>query len=262
MEENRSAILIPETAKIRVKDFNLYYGGFHALKDITVSFEKNTITAVIGPSGCGKSTFLRSINRMNDTIKGVSTRGQILLDGKDIYGPGVDVTWLRSRVGMVFQRPVVFPLSVFDNVACALRVQGITDRTLLSDIVEESLKAVDLWDELKGNLKQPALSLSLGNQQKLCIARAISTRPDVILLDEPCSALDPIATLRIEELMWTLREKYTIVIVTHNMQQAARASDYTIFMLDGQLVEWGPTKDIFTNPKDRRTEGYITGKLA
>lgn len=248
--------------KIRVEKFNLYYGDFRALKDIETSFKKNAITAVIGPSGCGKSTFLRSINRMNDTVQGVSTRGQILLDGENIYGPDVDVIWLRSRVGMVFQRPVVFPLSIFDNVACAPRVQGITGSAVLSDIVEESLMAVDLWDDLKGRLEQPALSLSLGNQQKLCIARTISIEPDVILFDEPCSALDPVATLRIEELMWALREEYTIVIVTHNMQQAARASDYTVFMLDGQLIEAGPTNKVFTKPEDFRTEKYITGKLA
>ncbi len=263
MEEGRSENLNGngKDQKIRVEKFDLYYGDFHALEDIETSIKKNAVTAVIGPSGCGKSTLLRSINRMNDTVRGVSTRGQILLDGENIYGPDVDVTWLRSKVGMVFQRPVVFPLSVFDNVACAPRVQGITDSAMLSDIVEQSLKAVDLWDDLKFRLEQPALSLSLGNQQKLCIARTISIKPDVILFDEPCSALDPVATLRIEELMWALREEYTIIIVTHNMQQAARASDYTVFMLDGQLIEVGPTGKIFTKPADVRTEKYITGKL-
>jgi len=261
LETYRSQDFGDKAEKIRVEKFNLYYGNFHALKDIDAVIVENAITAVIGPSGCGKSTFLRSINRMNDTVEGVSTTGRILLDGEDIYRPDVDVTWLRSKVGMVFQRPVVFPLSVFDNVACAPRLQGTTDRAELVDIVERSLDAVGLWDQLEHKLKEPALSLSLGDQQKLCIARAISVEPEVVLFDEPCSALDPVNTLKIEELMWGLREHYTIVIVTHNMQQAARVSDYTMFMLDGRLIEYGPTSSIFTKPQDPRTEKYITGKL-
>lgn len=248
-------------AKVEARKFNLYYGDFHALKDITVRFNEKVITAVIGPSGCGKSTFLRSINRMNDTIPGVRASGELLLDGKNVYDTDVDLVWLRSRVGMVFQRPVVFPQSIFENIACAPRIRGITGRAELKEIVEISLLAVDLWKELKDKLDEPATGLSLGNQQKLCIARAISTSPDVLLLDEPCSALDPVATLKIEDLMWQLREKYTIVIVTHNMQQAARASDYTMFMLSGELVEFGPTSSVFTNPSDPRTEKYVTGKL-
>lgn len=248
-------------AKVRAKDFRLYYGSFEALKGLTVSFPDKSVTAIIGPSGCGKSTFLRSINRMNDLIEGVRVTGEIDYAGVNVYDPSVDLTWLRSRIGMVFQRPVAFPLSIYDNVACAPRVQGITTKSELDEIVERSLKGVALWEEVKDILHKPALGLSLGNQQKLCIARAISTEPEVLLLDEPASALDPIATLKLEELMWELREKYTIVIVTHNMQQASRASDYTMFMLSGEIVEMGPTKEVFTNPSDIRTEKYVTGKL-
>ncbi|MGE5580145.1 MAG: phosphate ABC transporter ATP-binding protein PstB [Bacillota bacterium] len=247
--------------KIIARNFELYYGKFRALKGLTASFRKNAITAIIGPSGCGKSTFLRSINRMNDRIEGVSVKGEIALDGVDVYGSGVDLTWLRSRIGMVFQRPVVFPLSVFDNVAVASRIQETRNRAEVEDTVERSLREVALWDEVKDCLRAPALELSLGNQQKLSIARAIATRPDVILLDEPCSALDPQATLKIEELMWFLRDAYTIIIVTHNMQQASRASDFTMFMLDGEIVEFRPTSDLFTNPKDVRTENYVTGRI-
>lgn len=248
--------------KIVVSDFSLYYGDFQALKRISVGFPAGAITAIIGPSGCWKSTLLRSINRMNDLIEGVRIEGSILLDGVNVYDPGTDLLWLRSRVGMVFQRPVVFPLSVFDNVAVSLKVQGIYDRATLEETVERCLRDVGLWDEVKDHLNMPAQRLVPGNQQKLCIARAIATRPDVILLDEPCSALDPIATLKIEELMWSLREKYTIVIVTHNMQQASRASDYTLFMLGGEVVEFGPTRRVFTSPRDERTEKYVTGRLA
>ncbi|HHY75844.1 MAG TPA: phosphate ABC transporter ATP-binding protein [Firmicutes bacterium] len=248
-------------AKVVARDFRLYYGDFMALKGLNAAFPDRSITAIIGPSGCGKSTFLRSINRMNDLIKGTRVEGEILYEGKNVYDPSVDLTWLRSRIGMVFQRPVAFPLSIYDNVACAPRVQGITKKSELDEIVEWSLRSVGLWDEVKDDLKKSALGLSLGNQQKLCIARAISTNPEVILLDEPASALDPIATLKLEDLMWTLREKYCLVIVTHNMQQAARASDYTVFMLGGEIVEVGPTRQVFTNPKDPRTERYITGKL-
>lgn len=248
-------------ARVWAKDFRLYYGSYEALKGLTVSFPDKNITAIIGPSGCGKSTFLRSVNRMNDLYEGVRTEGEINYAGVNVYGPKLDLTWLRSKIGMVFQRPVAFPLSIYDNVACAPRVQGVKGKDLLDVIVERSLRAVALWEDVKDALKKPALSLSLGNQQKLCIARAISTEPEVILLDEPASALDPIATLKLEDLMWELREHYTIVIVTHNMQQAARASDYTMFMLAGEIVEMGPTKEVFTNPKDSRTEKYVTGKL-
>lgn len=248
-------------AKVRARGFKLYYGDFQALKGLDAAFPDKSITAIIGPSGCGKSTFLRSINRMNDLIEGVRVAGEITYAGTNIYDPSVDLMWLRSRIGMVFQRPVAFPLSIYDNVACAPRVQGITKRSELDEIVERSLKSVGLWDDVKDDLRKSALGLSLGNQQKLCIARAISTNPDVILLDEPASALDPIATLRLEDLMWELRENYCLVIVTHNMQQASRASDYTVFMLGGEIVEMGPTRQVFTNPKDPRTEKYITGKL-
>ncbi|MEX0975244.1 MAG: phosphate ABC transporter ATP-binding protein PstB [Bacillota bacterium] len=247
--------------KIQVKDFELYYGTFRALKGLKAKFAPNAITAIIGPSGCGKSTFLRSINRMNDLVEGVSVKGEIALDGANVYGEGIDLTWLRSRIGMVFQRPVTFPLSVFDNVAAAPRVQGVTDRGEIAEAVERSLRSVALWDEVKDRLHRPATDLSLGNQQKLSIARAVATKPDVILLDEPCSALDPLATLQIEDLMWSLRDDYTIIIVTHNMQQASRASDHTMFMLDGEIVEYRSTKELFTNPKDVRTDNYVTGRI-
>jgi phosphate transport system ATP-binding protein len=250
-----------EIAKIELKEFELYYGDFRVLKKISTTFARSSITAIIGPSGCGKSTLLRSINRMNDLIEGVRVAGEILLDGKNIYDPDVDLIWLRARIGMVFQRPVAFPLSIFDNVAAAPRVRGIANRTELEQIVEKSLKAVGLWSDVKNSLGQTASTLSLGDQQKLSIARAIATEPDVVLFDEPCSALDPIATHTVEDLMRSLSENYTIIIVTHNMQQAARASDYTMFMLDGNIVEYGPTRNLFTNPKDIRTENYVTGKL-
>lgn len=248
-------------SKIEVRDFRLFYGDLRALAGLDTSFPKNRITAIIGPSGCGKSTFLRSLNRMNDLIDGVRIEGEILLDGTNVYDPSVDVTYLRSCIGMVFQRPVVFPLSIYENVAVAPRVQGISSRRELDEIVEKSLTAVGLWADVKDRLGSPALSLSLGNQQKLCIARAVSTEPEVVLLDEPASALDPIATLKIEELMWELRDRYTIVIVTHNMQEAARASDYTMFMQGGEIVEFSETKALFTNPWDIRAENYVTGRL-
>ena len=248
-------------AKVSAKDFELYYGDFRALKGLTASFPKNRITAIIGPSGCGKSTFLRSLNRMNDLIEGVRTKGSVALDDVNVYAPSVDLTWLRSKIGMVFQRPVVFPLSIYENVAAAPRVQGVTSKGSLDDIVEKSLVSVGLWDDVKSKLHGPATGLSLGNQQKLCIARSVSTGPEVVLLDEPCSALDPIATLKIEGLMWDLRDKYTIIIVTHNMQQASRASDYTMFMMSGEIVEYNDTKALFTNPADAKTENYVTGRL-
>lgn len=251
----------PGRSEVEARGFRLFYGDFEALKGLSISFAPNSITAVIGPSGCGKSTFLRSINRMNDLVPEVRIEGEVLFQGVNVYDPGVDLTWLRSRIGMVFQRPAVFPLSIFDNVASAPRVQGIKSGFRLQDIVERSLRAVGLWEEVKGRMRDPALDLSLGNQQKLCIARAIATSPEVILLDEPCSALDPVATLKIEELMWELREDFTLIIVTHSMQQASRASDYVVFMLDGSIVEHGPTKEVFTNPKNSATERYITGRL-
>jgi len=226
-----------------------------------MAIKERQITGLIGPSGCGKSTFLRCLNRMNDTIPGTRVEGTVLLDGQDIYAPGTAVVELRRRVGMVFQRPNPFPQSVFNNVAFGPRVLGLHRNGRLADIVEESLRGAVLWDEVKNDLRQDALSLSLGQQQRLCIARAIAVKPEVILMDEPCSALDPIDTLQIEELMRMLKESYTIVIVTHNMQQAARVSDWTGLFWLGELVEFGATQDIFTNPKQELTENYITGRL-
>lgn len=248
-------------AKIELNNFNLYYGEHQVLKGISAIIAANSVTAIIGPSGCGKSTLLRSINRMNDLIDGVRITGEILLDGKNIYEPDVDLIWLRARIGMVFQRPVAFPLSIFDNVAAAPRVRGIVNEDHLARIVKKSLQAVGLWSDVQHCLNQSALSLALGDQQKLCIARAIATQPDVLLFDEPCSALDPISTHVIEDLMRALSKRFTIIIVTHNMQQAARASHYTMFLLDGNIVEYGPTRELFTNPKDIRTENYVTGKI-
>ncbi len=246
--------------KMSVQDLHLFYGDFHALKGISLPIREKQITALIGPSGCGKSTFLRCLNRMNDTIAGVRISGQVLLDGQDIYGPTCDVVNLRQRVGMVFQRPNPFPQSIFDNVAFGPRVLGMHKSRSLDDIVRNSLEAAALWDEVKGNLKQSALNLNAGQQQRLCIARVLAVEPEVILMDEPCSALDPEATLAIEELMRRLEENYTIVIVTHNMQQAARASDWTGFFWLGELIEYGPTEQIFTKPAQKITEDYITGR--
>jgi len=251
--------------KLETRDNSLYYGDFQALRDISMEIRAKQITAIIGPSGCGKSTLLRSFNRMNDLIPGVRVEGRVFLDGQDIFN-GMDVVELRRRVGMVFQRPNPFPKSIFDNVAYGPRAHGIRDKTRLAEIVEKSLKAAALWDEIKDDLHKPALALSGGQQQRLCIARALAVEPEVILMDEPCSALDPIATLHIEELMRELVREYTIVIVTHNMQQAARVSDYTAFLLmneqrAGELIEYGLTKDVFTNPRDKRTEDYITGRF-
>ncbi|MGC8874415.1 MAG: phosphate ABC transporter ATP-binding protein PstB [Chloroflexia bacterium] len=246
--------------KIQVHDLSFYYGRYRALSGITLEIEDRQITALIGPSGCGKSTFLRCLNRMNDTIPGARVKGRILLDGEDIYAPDTNVVELRRRVGMVFQRPNPFPQSIFDNVAFGPRVRGLARGRALADLVEESLRAAALWDEVKDNLRQDALNLSLGQQQRLCIARAIAVRPEVILMDEPCSALDPIATLEIEELMQQLKERYCIVVVTHNMQQAARVSDWTGFFWLGELVEYAPTRTIFTNPSQKLTEDYITGR--
>jgi phosphate transport system ATP-binding protein len=246
--------------KIEVVGLNLYYGHFHALKGVTVSIRPRTITAIIGPSGCGKSTLLRCFNRMNDVTKGVRVTGRISLDGADILGPAVSLTRLRRQVGLVFQRPNPFPLSVFDNVAYGLRVHGEADKARLRAVVETSLRATRLWDEVKDRLDAPALGLSPEQQQRLCISRLVAVEPEVLLMDEPCSALDPIATGHIEDLMRQLSERYTIVIVTHNMQQAARVSSETAFMLLGDLVESGPTIRIFENPQDKRTEEYVSGR--
>lgn len=231
------------------------------MKGVSAGFREDAITAIIGPSGCGKSTLLRCINRMNDRIPNARVEGRVLIEGRNIYAPDYDVIELRRRVGMVFQRPTIFPISVFDNVAVAPRVHGVTSAADLEPVVHRALSEVNLWDDLKDNLRSPALELSIGQQQQLCIARAIATRPDIVLLDEPCSALDPYTTLRIEDLLSQLADDYTIIIVTHNMQQAARASDYTIFMLNGEVIESGPSKDLFMNPRDRRTNDYVTGRL-
>jgi phosphate transport system ATP-binding protein len=254
--------------KIEIQDLSLFYGKFRALGNVTVSVPANHITAIIGPSGCGKSTLLRSLNRMNDLVPNVHVQGQILLDGDNIYAPGVDIVNVRRRVGMVFQRPNPFPKSIYDNVAYGPRLYGISQRTQLDGLIEQSLRQAALWEEVKDKLNQSGMALSGGQQQRLCIARALAVQPEVILMDEPASALDPIATLKIEELMQSLKSTYTIVIVTHNMQQAARVSDFTAFMMidnpqnrTGVLVEYGPTAQIFTNPKKKQTEDYVTGRF-
>ncbi|MGI1691146.1 phosphate ABC transporter ATP-binding protein PstB [Thermoanaerobacter uzonensis] len=246
--------------KIQVKDLDLFYGDVQALKKINLDVEENSVLALIGPSGCGKSTFVRTLNRMNDLIEGVKISGTVLLDGQDIY-KDVDVIELRKRVGMVFQKPNPFPMTVYDNVAYGPRIHGIKDKKKLNEIVEKSLMAAALWDEVKDRLSKSALSLSGGQQQRLCIARTLAVEPEVILMDEPTSALDPISTMKIEELINELKNKYTIIIVTHNMQQAGRVSDYTAFFLNGELIESGPTDRVFYNPKDKRTEDYITGRF-
>lgn len=247
-------------SKIEVKNFNFYYGSFQALTDLNINIRQNQITALIGPSGCGKSTFLRSLNRMNDTIAGARAEGEVLLDGANIYARNIDVVELRQRIGMVFQRPNPFPQSIYDNVAFGPRVLGMAHNGGLEQIVQESLEGAALWDEVKHRLQDSALDLNPGQQQRLCIARAIAVKPEVILMDEPCSALDPVATLSVEELMRQLAATYTIVIVTHNMQQAARASDYTGFFWLGELVEFSKTSNLFTNPQQELTEAYITGR--
>ena len=246
--------------KFCIQNMNLYYGDFHALKDVSMNIPANEITAFIGPSGCGKSTFLKSLNRMNDLVEGCRIFGSLQLDGEDIYGD-IDVNHLRKRVGMVFQNPNPFPMSVYDNIAYGPRTHGIHSKAKLDEIVERSLKQAAIWDELKDRLKKSALGLSGGQQQRLCIARALAIEPEVILMDEPTSALDPISTLKIEELLLQLKDQYTIAIVTHNMQQASRIADYTAFFLVGEMVEYGPTKDVFGMPKDKRTEDYITGRF-
>jgi phosphate transport system ATP-binding protein len=246
--------------KILVRDFSFYYGDFQALIDISMPIPEKQITALIGPSGCGKSTFLRSLNRMNDTIKNTRAEGEVLLDGKNVYDPDVDVVELRQRIGMVFQRPNPFPQSIYNNVAYGPRILGMDKNGDLDAMVEESLRGAVLWDEVSHRLDDDAQSLNPGQQQRLCIARAIAVKPEVILMDEPCSALDPVATLAVEELMRQLSVDYTIVIVTHNMQQAARASDWTGFFWLGRLVEFSLTDDLFTSPKEQLTESYITGR--
>ena len=247
-------------AKITVKDLDLFYGSHQALKKINMDIEKNEVTAFIGPSGCGKSTFLRTLNRMNDLIDDVKITGEVLIDGEDIY-KSKDVIALRTKVGMVFQKPNPFPMSIYDNIAYGPRVHGIKDRKKLDKIVEESLKSAAIWDEVKDRLKTSAMGLSGGQQQRLCIARTLAVSPDVILMDEPTSALDPISTSKVEELMDELKKQYTVVIVTHNMQQAGRIADKTAFFLTGEVVEFGKTDDIFYKPRDKRTEDYITGRF-
>lgn len=247
--------------KIKSTNLNLFYGDKHALKDVNLDIEKNKITAFIGPSGCGKSTFLKTLNRMNDYVDHVKITGEIILDNENIYDTRVDTTVLRKKVGMVFQQPNPFPMSIYDNVAYGPRIHGIKNKKQLDEIVERSLKAAALYDEVADRLHSSALGLSGGQQQRLCIARCLAVEPEVILLDEPTSALDPISTLKIEELLMELKDKYTIVIVTHNMQQASRIADYTAFFLVGEMVEYGKTKDIFSIPQDKRTEDYITGRF-
>ena len=246
---------------ITVNDLCLWYGSTQALKNVSINIEKNSITALIGPSGCGKSTFLKTRNRMNDLIQGVKITGEVKYDGKDIFAPGTDVNELRKNIGMVFQKPNPFPMSVYDNIAYGPRTHGIRSKAKLDDIVERSLRDAAIWDEVKDRLKKSALGLSGGQQQRLCIARALAVEPDVLLMDEPTSALDPISTSKIEDLAMDLKTKYTIVIVTHNMQQAVRISDYTAFFLLGDLVEYGSTEKMFEQPADKRTEDYITGRF-
>ena len=255
------AASILESPMVEIDHLSLYYGEKLALKDVSMSVPKHRVTAYIGPSGCGKTTLLRCINRMNDLVDGVRILGTVRIGGTDIYDRGMDVTELRKRVGMVFQKSNPFPKTIFENVAYGPRILGVKSRSDLEGIVERSLRAAALWDEVSDRMHESALGLSGGQQQRLCIARAIAVEPDVLLMDEPCSALDPIATARIEELMLELKNSYTIVIVTHNMQQAARVSDYTGFMLLGELAEYGVTRELFTNPRDKRTEDYITGRF-
>ena len=246
---------------ISAKDVNFYYGSFHALKNITLGIERNTVTAFIGPSGCGKSTFLRLLNRMNDLIEGTRLSGEIRIDGEDIYGRDVEVVELRKKVGMVFQKPNPFPKTIYENVAYGLRVNGVRDRRLIDERVESSLKGAALWDEVKDKLKKSAFELSGGQQQRLCIARALAVRPSILLMDEPASALDPISTSKIEDLIYELKKEYTIVIVTHNMQQAARVSDRTAFFYMGELVEYDQTQQMFLNPSKEVTQNYVTGRF-
>ena len=247
--------------RIEVENLNVYFDELHILKDVSLKIPKNAVTSLIGPSGCGKSTFIRTLNRMNDLISTFKMEGTVLLDGEDIYNPKVDVVNLRKKVGMVFQKPNPFPKSIFDNVAYGLRVHGVNDKDVLAQKVEESLKAAALWDEVENILEKSAMGLSGGQQQRLCIARTIAVEPEVILMDEPCSALDPISTTKIEDLIHKLKNDFTIIIVTHNMQQATRVSKHTAFFLHGEIVESGLTERIFIEPEDKRTEDYITGRF-
>lgn len=247
--------------KISTSDLNLYYGNNHALKNINLDIYENQITAFIGPSGCGKSTYLKTLNRMNDLVPNVTINGKVLIDGEDIYDPKVDTTLLRKKVGMVFQQPNPFPMSIYDNIAYGPRIHGIKGKAELDAIVEKSLRGAALWDEVKDRLKRSALGLSGGQQQRLCIARALAVEPEILLMDEPTSALDPISTLKIEDLMGELKKNYTVVIVTHNMQQATRIADYTAFFLMGEVVEYAPTTDLFSHPREKKTEDYITGRF-
>ena len=261
-----SSILVDEKTvdrktKIRTANVNLHYGQFHALKGINLSMPEKTVTALIGPSGCGKSTYLRLFNRMNDLIPNVKIDGDVLIDGDDIYGRGMKVDELRKNVGMVFQKPNPFPKTIFENVAYGLRVNGVTDKKFITERVERSLQQAAIWEEVKDKLKKSAFELSGGQQQRLCIARALAVEPSIVLMDEPASALDPISSAKIEELIYELKNKYTIVIVTHNMQQAGRVSDFTAFFYMGELIESDTTKNIFTNPKNPRTQNYITGRF-
>lgn len=247
-------------SKISTDKLNLYYGAKHALKDITIRIRSHTVTALIGPSGCGKSTFLKSLNRMNELTGCVRTEGKVYLDGEDIYGPGMDVTRLRKRVGMVFQQPNPFPMTIYDNIAYGPKVHGVKNKEKLDGIVERSLRQAAIWEEVKNQLNKPALRLSGGQKQRLCIARALAVEPEVLLMDEPTSALDPVSTLKVEELIGQLKREYTIIIVTHNMQQAARVSDDTAFFLMGEMVEFDATARLFVRPADKRTRDYVTGK--
>ncbi|AWZ48736.1 phosphate ABC transporter ATP-binding protein [Clostridiaceae bacterium 14S0207] len=253
-EKNKYMIIVS-------KDLNLYYGSNHALKNINIEIDKNKVTALIGPSGCGKSTFLRCLNRMNDLIDSVKIKGEVIFEDKNIYSESYNIIDLRKRVGMVFQKANPFPMSIYDNVAYGPRIHGIKNKKILDEIVEQSLKGASIWEEVKDRLNKSALGMSGGQQQRLCIARTLAVKPEIILMDEPTSALDPISTLKVEELMETLKKNYTVVIVTHNMQQAGRISDKTAFFLNGEIIEFGETNEIFYNPKDKRTEDYITGRF-
>ena len=251
----------PAALGISVNDLHLYYGKSHALKGVSMEISPNEITAFIGPSGCGKTTFLKTLNRMNDLVDGVSITGEVRIGGQNIYDPKVDVTLLRKAVGMVFQKPNPFPMSIYDNIAYGPRCHGIKNKRQLDEIVEESLRGAALWDEVKDRIKKSAMGLSGGQQQRLCIARALAVQPDILLMDEPTSALDPISTMKVEDLMSSLKQRYTVVIVTHNMQQAARISDKTAFFLLGEMIEYGETEQLFSMPQNKKTEEYITGRF-
>ena len=250
-----------EKTKIKIEHLNLHFGDHHVLKDVNIDIKKRAVTALIGPSGCGKSTFLKTLNRMQDLVPSAKIEGLVMIDGEDIYAPGIDTTLLRKKVGMVFQQPNPFPMSIYDNIAYGPRIHGIKDKKILDEIVEKSLRDAFIFEEVKDRLKKSALGLSGGQQQRLCIARALAVEPEVLLMDEPTSALDPISTTKIEDLMESLKKKYSVIIVTHNMQQAARISDDTAFFLVGEVVEFASTENIFSNPQDKRTEDYITGRF-